>query len=433
MRIRGPYPLFNPLSVGELGLQGIGTALQVYNAYNQGKAMDFAQHAALTGEPATSLPGGAIRHFLSTVTGGAIDPNEEINGQGAIAQNTVLGQQQKQKLDEVKTLASARQTLGPNSFQPGTPLGDASKKLGLDLSGQTPIEQYRNKETELREQSNQTQQQGLRLRQENMQREQSNADRQYRLSLQHLNVAEAGLARQNRLLQDEETRMSPAYQQSEAANRITGTAGGIDKLTLPQYRNRTGKAYVDANSLTINNDPTTTVAQASRNLNLKPVKEGVPLDAINDTKTQIQSLEKLITPDKNGQTLVDKVYPSAGTTNKTAGAIEGVTTGISNILNRNDPNVQAFRRAGVEMDGYLKRMTGRFPGAQLYQQQIDELIPNPGMVGLHPTFRPYTADVATTMIKNTIQSLKEHAVDNALNESRSNDEAEDATTAANMQ
>ena len=144
MRIHGPYPLFNPLSIAELGLQGIGTGLQVDQAYNQGKAMDFAKNAALTGQPATSLPGGAIRHFLSTITGGAISPTEDINGQGALAQNQVLAQQQKTKLAEIGELTKARGTLGPDSFQPGTPLGKAAKGLGLDLSQPTPIEQYRN-------------------------------------------------------------------------------------------------------------------------------------------------------------------------------------------------------------------------------------------------------------------------------------------------
>src|SRR5271155_830559 len=149
MRVRGPYPLFNPLSISELALQGLGTGLQIYNTYNQQKAMDFARNAALTGQPATELPGGAIRHFLSTVTGGLVSPNEDITGQGAMEQNAVLGQQQKTKLAEISELTRARSVLGPGAFAPGTPLGNESGRLGLNMPNATPIEQYRNTQADI--------------------------------------------------------------------------------------------------------------------------------------------------------------------------------------------------------------------------------------------------------------------------------------------
>jgi hypothetical protein len=391
MRIRGPYPLFNPLSIGELGLQGIGTALQVYNAYNQGKAMDFAENAALTGQPATSLPGGAIRHFLSTITGGAVSPTEDINGQGALAQNAILSEQAKTKLAEVGELTRARASLGPDSFAPGTPLGDAAKKgFGLDLSNPTPLEDYRNKTLGLNQKKTDAY-----VNAQNPQTkintaaavETAKKDVDFSPGVMSKEVqlagekgAAEGAAHAKAALDVNSSPLAMATKYNAGfatrSGGIAGAAQAYQNMPVSQYQAVHKSTFVDRDTLS-----EVKSGKAGDFLGNPDKYQEIPVTKIPDLNkdksalANVQRVKKLILDHP-------EYFPSVDKSNAAARFGLGHAVGIENTINAStDPNIKAIQSTITNLSSYLRDLNGRSPNASQMTYDANVLIPSLGGYG----------------------------------------------------
>lgn len=380
MKIRGAEPLFNPISIGELGLQGLGAALQIHKAYEDSKTMDFAKNAILSGKFANELPGSPIRHALSTVTGGLISPNEELTGDAAVAQLGVLNNIQKTKMAEINTLANVRGKTGSAPFQPGTPMGDQAKNLGIDLSGQTPMEGYRQTEANTAQQRLGIDQQRLGIEQDRSKQQLDEFNQSFGLKQQdlglrekQLGVSEAGLGLRERALQDTETKMTPGYQQAAKANSIAGTANAYMDMSIPAYEATHKTTFVDRDTL-----GQVKGGQAGDYLTKSDKYEEIPMSKLPDLyKDQaaiknIDRVTKLITDNP-------QYFPNTDMANPAARFGLGHIVGASNAYNApNDPKIKDIQSTITNLNSYLRELNGRSPNATQMAQDSNVLIPNLG-------------------------------------------------------
>lgn len=387
MKIRGAEPLFNPISIGELGLQGLGAVLQIHKAYEDSKTMDFAKNAILSGKFANELPGSPIRHALSTVTGGLISPNEELTGDAAVAQLGVLNNIQKTKMAEINTLTNVRDKTGSAPFQPGTPMGDQAKNLGIDLSGQTPGEDFRQKTLGLNQKRTDAY---IANSDPNVKIQTAAAEATARANAENspdilnkkiqLAGAEAG-ARANAALQvnSSPAAMTTAYNKGletgtgSAVGRISGTAEAYSRMSIPQYQASHKTAFVDRDSLSQVKGGT-----AGDALSQPDKYQEIPISKLPDLNKDKAALANI---DKVKKLIIDnpKYFPNTDLANPATKVGLGLGMGMSNALNASsDPNIKTIQSTITNLNSYLRELNGRSPNATQMAQDSNVLIPSLG-------------------------------------------------------
>ena len=412
MKIRGAQPLFNPISIGELSLQGLGVALQGYHDYESSKAADFAANAALTGQAATSLPGSPLRHVLSDVTGGLVSPTEDINTQGALAQNQVLGQIAKNKTELAKSVIDARVKLGPQAFKSG-PLADEANHLGLDLSGPTGMEDYRSK--------------SLGLNQERTNAYVANSDPNVKIKTaaaeataraeaenapdilnKKIQLAGAELsARTSAALavNSSPAAMNTAYNKGletgtgAALGRISGTADAYTHMSIPAYQASHKTAFVDRDTLSLVKGGTAGEAL------LAPDKyQEIPISKLPDLNRDKAALANI---DRVTKLIADhpEYFPNTDMANPAARFGLGHAAGISNAMNApNDPNIKDIQSTITNLNSYLRELNGRSPNATQMAQDSNVLIPNLGGYASRADSLPVALD-KLQRLRNNIKGL----------------------------
>lgn len=435
MKIYGPmHALNSPIVLGALGLHALDSIVGLYHEYAQGQQNDILVKSALSGQPITSEPGGPIRHALSAITGGLVNPDVQATPQTLLGERAYQGAQQKAQIENAKNIYDIRAKGGPGAFAPGGPLASMATSAGIpaDTLAQPTLaeRQETNRETTEKRKADQSTVDyqskvaaGKKQAELNTTYDPANVSRAIGLKASEERTA-AGI-REGAALDTHNREMAGnvdnAYNMAMARERAKTDA--INATPIKSYSLKTGTKFYDRNTLA--EVGSGTVGDAANNKDVISAPKGKAQEQIEDSRAAIARLEAL-------DPLIDKVFPDTHLMNTAAANAVLLKKGGDNFARKTiDPDVSKFYQAKLDAVDIVKRINGRFPN----QKELDiPLLPEPGdvsskfgssLVGtLFGGKRSDNREVAHAKLRDAINRLKGYTVQSIAPESAPDDDTD---------
>lgn len=401
MRIYGPFhALNNPFVMASLGMHALSDGLQLYEAYNKRQQQQFLEQTALTGQPATSIPGGPIRQGLSKLTGGLVSPDIKPDAETLLGERALVNQQQDRNLKQIGEAAKLRTEVGTAPFQQGGIFANFAKQHGLPADTflqPTPQEQRLAEQIHehdpnylipLKRQEAEASKQGALDAELNPANVQAQANAKATISATAAAAGERARESVQNAPASVAAAASKAYKIGAARKAGTDRQAQIDLDNTPidqtQNMKTGGGIFVNTHTFkTATGAPgePQTYGQAMHDPNyfLVPTKNIKDLNFAIASANQLHDEIRPLIYNKDG-TPNTTIFPDTRGMNGVMALKALKTKGAENYaLSSNDPNVQAFQRINTVVIGYIKNLNGRFPNTQEFNVR---LLPDPGGLSL---------------------------------------------------